>query len=139
MPGVVFETLRTEPLIVPMAADHRLARSPMVNTHGFAHERIICVPAARSPVLRSVTDAYARTVGIEIVPYYEVDNVPMVISLAVSTGGVAPMPLYACNLLPPTVVSRPLQGYPPTIDVTLGFRPDNPTAGLPGSSRGSHG
>ncbi len=55
----------------------------------------------------------------------------MVISLVVSTGGIAVMPLYARNLLPPTVVSRPLEGDPPTIEVSLGYKSDNPLPQLP--------
>ena len=35
------------------------------------------------------------------------------------------MPLYARNLLPPTVVSRPLAGAPPTIDLSLGYNEAN--------------
>ncbi len=35
------------------------------------------------------------------------------------------MPLYARNLLPPTVVSRPLAAVPPTIDLSLGYHEAN--------------
>jgi hypothetical protein len=41
----------------------------------------------------------------------------MAVSQVASTGGIALMPLYARNLLPPTVISRPLAGVPPTIDL----------------------
>ncbi len=45
----------------------------------------------------------------------------MAMSLVASTGGVALMPLYARNLLPVTVTSRPLAGDPPTIGLSLGY------------------
>ncbi|MCW6508875.1 LysR family transcriptional regulator [Lichenifustis flavocetrariae] len=125
-PGVVFETLNSEPLVVLMPADHRLAIRPTVRPRDLGAERRIGVPAARSPVLRAVTDGYAKKVGVDLAPDYEVDNLSMAISLVVSTGGIALMPLYARNLLPPTVVSRPLEGEPPLIDVTLGYRRDTP-------------
>lgn len=131
MPGVVVEILDTEPLVVLMPADHRLVVHSTIRPRDLVAERLIGVPAAKSPVLRTVTDEYAKTVGIELVPHYEVDNLSMAISLVVSTGGVALMPLYARNLLPPTVVSRPLEGEPPMIDVALGFRRDNPSLQLP--------
>jgi len=35
------------------------------------------------------------------------------------------MPLYACNLLPPSVTSRPLAGVAPTIDLSLGYNQAN--------------
>ena len=50
----------------------------------------------------------------------------MAMSLVASTGGIALMPLYARNLLPPTVISRPLEGAPPTIDLSLGYNRPTP-------------
>jgi LysR family hca operon transcriptional activator len=49
----------------------------------------------------------------------------MAMSLVASTGGVALMPLYARNLLPATVISRPLAGVPPLIDLSLGYSEAN--------------
>jgi LysR family hca operon transcriptional activator len=49
----------------------------------------------------------------------------MAISLVVSTRGLALMPAYATNLLPPSVVSRPLDGEPPTIEVAVGYSKSN--------------
>lgn len=126
MPGLVFETLGAEPLLVLMPADHRLTIGATVRPQDLVAERLIGVPVAKSPVLRGVTDDYAKKVGVALAPRYEVDNISMAISLIVSTGGIALMPLYARNLLPPTVVSRPLEGEPPLIDVTIGYRRDNP-------------
>ncbi len=129
-PDVTFDSLGAEPLIVLMPPDHRLAVRSTVRPQDLAAERLIGVPAATSPVLRAVTDAYGRRIGIDLAPHYEVDNLSMAISLVVSTGGVALMPLYARNLLPPTVVSRALDGEPPVIDIALGYRRDNPLGRL---------
>ncbi len=130
MSGVVFDTLAAEPLVVLMPADHRLAIRSAVRPQDLVAERLVGVSAAKSPVLRAVSDAYAIEVGLDLAPHYEVDNLSMAISLIVSTGGVALMPLYARNLLPPSVVSRPLDGQPPSIDITLGYRRDNPMSQL---------
>jgi LysR family hca operon transcriptional activator len=54
-----------------------------------------------------------------------VDNIAMAVSLVASTGGLALMPAYAKNLLPPTVVSRPLEGDAPTIDLAVGYSKAN--------------
>ena len=51
----------------------------------------------------------------------------MAISLVASTHGLALMPAYARNLLPPSVVSRPLAGEAPTIEVAVGYSPSNPS------------
>ena len=42
-----------------------------------------------------------------------------------STHGLALMPAYAKNLLPSSVVSRPLEGEAPTIDLVVGYHKAN--------------
>ncbi len=53
------------------------------------------------------------------------DNAPMGISLVASTGSVTMLPPYVQPLLPWTVVSRPMKGKQPTIDLAVGYRTDN--------------
>jgi LysR family hca operon transcriptional activator len=124
-PGLIFTRLREEPLIVLMPADHRLTTRSTIRAQDIAAEQLIGVPMAKSPVLRTVTDAYAKRLGIDLAPDYEVDNLSMAMSLVASTGGIALMPHYARNLLPATVVSRPLDGAPPTIALSLGYNEAN--------------
>ena len=124
-PGVIFDTLCNEPLIALMPADHRLAQRATIRPQDIAGEQLIGVPVDKSPVLRGVTDAYGTKLGIDLAPDYDVDNLSMAMSLVASTGGIALMPLYARNLLPPTVVSRPLDGEPPTIALCLGYNEAN--------------
>ena len=124
-PGILFTRLIDEPLIVLMPADHRLAKRDTITAADIAGEQLIGVPYDKSPALRAVTDAYGTRLGIDLTPDHEVDNLSMAISLAASTGGIALMPLYARNLLPASVVSRPLAGVPPTIDLSLGYNEAN--------------
>jgi LysR family transcriptional regulator, hca operon transcriptional activator len=49
----------------------------------------------------------------------------MAMSLVASTRGLALMPAYANNLLPWSVVSRPLEGEAPTIDLAVGYSKAN--------------
>lgn len=124
-PGVVYNLLRDEPIIVLMPADHRLAARDAVRPQDLVEEQLVGVPLAKSPVLRTVTDTYGARLGIDLTPDHDVDNLSMAMSLVASTGGIALMPLYARNLLPPTVISRPLDGAPPTIDLSLGYNEAN--------------
>ena len=124
-PGLIFTRLREEPLIVLMPADHRLTARDTIRAEDIDAEQLVGVPMAKSPVLRTVTDAYAKRLGIDLAPDYEVDNLSMAMSLVASTGGIALMPLYARNLLPSTVTSRPLDGAPPTIGLSLGYNEAN--------------
>ena len=41
------------------------------------------------------------------------------------TRGLALMPAYAQNLMPSSVVSRPLEGDPPTIELAIGYSKAN--------------
>ena len=119
--GLVFTKLQAEPLVVLMPVDHRLTVRDAVRPQDLAEEKLIGVPASRSPVLRAVTDAYSKRIDVDLTPDYEVDNLSMAMSLVGSTGGIALMPLYARNLLPPTVVTRPLDGVSPIIDLSIAY------------------
>ena len=124
-PGIVFTRLHDEPIIVLMPADHRLTIRKAITPGDISGERLVGVPLEKSPALRAVIDAYGARLGIDLRPDHAVDNLSMAMSLVASTGGIALMPFYARNLLPPTVTSRPLAGVPPTIDLSLGYNEAN--------------
>jgi len=123
--GLVFTRLIDEPLIVLMPAGHRLAALDSIAPNDISGEPLVGVPYDKSPALRAVTDAYAKKIGMDLTPDHLVDNLSMAMSLVASTGGVALMPLYARNLLPPTVISKPLAGAPPMIDLSLAYSEAN--------------
>ena len=113
-----------EPLIVLMPSDHRLATKQAIHPREFVGE-IFIGGANKAAVLRAVTEDYLRRSGVNIKLDHGVDNMAMAMSLVVSTRGLALMPAYAKNLLPPSVVSRPLEGETPTIDVAVGYSKSN--------------
>jgi LysR family hca operon transcriptional activator len=124
MPDLGFELLTTEPLIAVLRSDHRLAALEAVGPHDLVGETFISV-AENAPTLRVVIDDYLRGSGIDITPDHEVTSLSMAISLVVSTQGIALLPLYAQNFLPPSVTSRPITGEAPTIDLVLGYHKEN--------------
>jgi LysR family hca operon transcriptional activator len=113
-----------EPLIVLMPSDHRLTARSSVSPQALVGE-IFIGGSNKAGVLRAVTEDYLRRSGLHIKLDHGVDNMAMAISLVASTRGVALMPNYAKNLLPPSVVSRPLQGETPTIDIAVGYSKSN--------------
>jgi LysR family hca operon transcriptional activator len=123
--GLVYKLLRREALIVLMPANHKLAARKTIRPSNLVDETLIGVPNSNSPVLRAVTDQYGKQVGVDLTPDHEALNLAMAISLVASTGGVSLLPLYARNMLPPTVISRPLDGAPPMIDLVLGYNQSN--------------
>jgi LysR family hca operon transcriptional activator len=119
-----YHVVDREPLIVLMPSDHRLTAKQAIHPREFVGE-IFIGGANKAGVLRGVTEDYLRRSGIDIKLDHGVDNMAMAMSLVVSTRGLALMPAYARNLLPASVVSRPLEGEAPTIDVAVGYSTSN--------------
>ena len=119
-----YRVVDREPLIVLMPRDHRLTSREAVRPQDLAGE-IFIGGSNKAAVLHAVTDEYLRRSGTDIKLDHGVDNMAMAISLVASTGGVALMPAYASNLLPPSVVSRPLEGEAPTVDLVIGYSRSN--------------
>jgi LysR family hca operon transcriptional activator len=113
-----------EPLIVLMPSDHRLTAKHAVHPRELVGE-IFIGGSNKATVLRAVTEDYLRRSGVDIKFDHGVDNITMAMSLVASTRGLSLMPAYAKNLLPWSVVSRPLEGEPPTIDIAVGYSKAN--------------
>jgi LysR family hca operon transcriptional activator len=121
---LAYHVVDREPLIVLMPRDHRLAARKGVSPQDFVGE-ILIGGANKASTLRIITEDYLRRSGLDIKPDHGVDNMAMAISLVASTRGLALMPAYAKNLLPRSVVSRPLKGAAPTIDLVVGYNKAN--------------
>jgi len=119
-----YHVVDREPLIVLMPSDHRLTSRQAIHPRDLIGE-IFIGGANKAHVLRAVTEDYLRRSGVDIKLDHGVDNMAMAMSLVASTRGLALMPAYAKNLLPSSVVSRPLEGEAPTIDVAVGYSKSN--------------
>jgi LysR family hca operon transcriptional activator len=119
-----YHVVDREPLVVLMPSDHSLTAHAAVSPRALVGE-IFIGGSNKAGVLRAVTDDYLRRSGVDIELDHGVDNIAMAISLVASTRGLALMPAYAKDLLPPSVVSRPLTGKAPTIDVAIGYNRSN--------------
>jgi LysR family transcriptional regulator, hca operon transcriptional activator len=119
-----YHVVDREPLIVLMPSDHRLTARDAVRPQDFLGE-IFIGGSNKAAVLRAVTEDYLRRMGLDIKLDHGVDNMAMAMSLVASTRGLALMPAYARNLQPASVVSRPLDGEAPTIDLAVGYSKSN--------------
>ena len=122
-PGLKFRLLRKDPLIVVMPRDHTLAARSSIRRQDIAGQTLIGVSPVRTPTVWAIINDYVKPVGAK--PAHQAENLAMAISLVASTGGVSLLPLYAQNLLPKTVVSRPIQGAPPMVDLVIGYNEAN--------------
>jgi LysR family hca operon transcriptional activator len=116
---LAYHVVDREQIIALMPSDHPLTASEAICPKDLLGETLIA-GSNKAAVLRAVTEDYLRRSGLDIKPDHGVDNIAMAISLVASTQGLALMPAYANNLLPQSVVSRPLEGQPPTIEVAVG-------------------
>jgi LysR family hca operon transcriptional activator len=124
-PGLKFNLLRKDSLMVLMPRHHALASRAAIRPRDLATETFIGVSAVRAPMLKAVIEDYARKNGLALKAEHQAENIAMAVSLVASTGGVCLLPAYAQNLLPKTVVGRPLQGAAPSIDLVIGYREAN--------------
>ena len=124
MADLIYKVVTKEPLVVILPSDHRLASQEVIDPKEIAGETLLSV-SKTAPVLRVVIDKYLKRSGIDIKPEHEADNLAMAMSLVASTRSVALLPAYAQNFLPWSVISRPLSGEVPTIDLVVGYNKSN--------------
>jgi LysR family hca operon transcriptional activator len=123
-PDLVYKVVTTEPLVAILPSDHRLAAYEAIDPHDIAGETFISV-SKTAPALRVVIDEYLERLNLGIRADHEVDNIAMAMSLVASTRGVALLPAYVQNFLPWSVISRPIKGDAPTIDLVIGYHRAN--------------
>jgi LysR family transcriptional regulator, hca operon transcriptional activator len=119
-----YHVVDREPLIVLMPNDHRLTAKKAISPRELVGE-IFIGGSGKAGVLRAVTEDYLRRSGVDIKLDHGVDNLAMAMFLVASTRRLALMPAYAKNLLPSSVVSRPLEDTAPTIAVAVGYSKSN--------------
>jgi LysR family hca operon transcriptional activator len=122
--GLEYKVVGKEPLVVLMPSDHQLTASKTVRPEELRHEPFIKM-ADKAKVLRQVIDAYLAKSGVEVDVVQSVDNPAMVMSLIASMRAITLIPAYVQNLMPWSVVSRPLNGEVPTIELVVGYSPAN--------------
>jgi LysR family hca operon transcriptional activator len=123
-PDLAYRLVMKEPLVAVLPSDHRLAACDVIDPRDIVGETFISV-SNTAPALRIVIDDYLERSNLGIRPDHEVDNLAMAMSLIASTRGVALLPAYAQNFMPWSVLSRPIKGNAPTIDLVVGYNKAN--------------
>jgi LysR family transcriptional regulator, hca operon transcriptional activator len=122
--GLEYQLVAREPLLVFLPSDHPLAGRKTIDPHDLVGETFIGISEIPR-VLRAVVSDYLKRTGIELTPHLEIDNFAMALSVVASTRGVALLPATAANYLTWSVVSRPLKGEAPAIDLVVGYHKAN--------------
>ncbi len=121
---LTYQVVGQEPLVVLMPSDHPLTTFDAIHPRQLVGQPFIAM-VNKAKVLRGVIDEYLDRLGVQIAPTQGADNPAMVMSLVASMRGMALIPAYVENLLPWSVVSRPLAGDVPTIDLAVGYKKTN--------------
>jgi LysR family transcriptional regulator, hca operon transcriptional activator len=124
MPSLAYKFVAKERFVAVLARDHRLASLREIDPREFSSENLMTVSSA-APTVRMVIDEFMSRWGLDTRPIHEIDNLVMAVSLVASTGRVCLLPAYAEKLLPVSVISRPLAGEAPTIDLVVGYNKTN--------------
>jgi LysR family hca operon transcriptional activator len=124
MPDLDYKVIIKEPLVVVLPSDHRLAARDSVSLQDMEGESFLGM-SDTAPTLQVIIDEFLRRSAVELRPTHKIDNLGMAVSLVASTRGVTLLPAYAQNFLPSSVVSRPLAGEAPTIDLVVGYNKAN--------------
>jgi LysR family transcriptional regulator, hca operon transcriptional activator len=130
-PGLDFTLLLEEPFEVFLPKDHPLAAQTRIAVRELAGQTFLSVSgnalsaSGKPPALRRAIDKYLKECDVALRPSHEVDNLGSMMSLIVSTKGVALLPAYAKTFLPQSVTTRRLTGVTPTIDLSVGYRKAN--------------
>ena len=127
MPDLVYKVVMTEPLVLVLPSDHHLASRSAIAIEDIVDEVFIGMSKS-APTLLAITDDYLKRFGLTRRAEHTIDNLSMAMSLVASTRGVTLLPAYARNFLTWSVVSRPLKGETPTIDLVMGYNKANTSA-----------
>jgi LysR family transcriptional regulator, hca operon transcriptional activator len=125
-PDVTYKVIAREPIVVILPSDHPLAAKSEIDARDLDPDTFIGYTETPH-VLRGIVDRYLRERGVLVSPTHFLDGFATGISLVASTRGVTLLPAYVESLLPWSVVSRPLAGNAPVIEIAAGYRADNPS------------
>jgi LysR family hca operon transcriptional activator len=125
-PDVTYKVIAHEPIVVILRRDHPLAARAKIDPGDLVGQPFVGYTDTPH-VLRRIVERYLAEWGVAISPAHFLDGIATGISLVASTGGLTLLPTYVEPLLPRSVVSRPLKGTPPTIEIAAGYRADNPS------------
>jgi LysR family hca operon transcriptional activator len=123
-PELEYRVIVTEPLVVVLPSDHKLAAREAIALPDLVGEVFLGM-SDTAPTFKAIVDDYLERSGLDLRPAHRIDNLAMAMSLVASTRGVTLLPAYARNFLPWSVISRPLAGEAPTIDLVIGFKRTN--------------
>ena len=128
--GLRLETITTEPLMVALPQDHRLARQTHIALSDLANEPFIFVPRRFGSGYYDHLMAVCTRGGFSPHVVQEAKAAQTMVSLVAGGLGVSLVPTSLINLQRRGVAYRPLQPPAPTTDLAVIWRQDDDSASL---------
>ena len=119
---VVVEELVSEPLLVVLPGDHRLATRDAVDAAELAGEPFVLWPRPLGAPFFDILTGYCREHGFSPRIVAEGADIETQLSLVAAGIGVSLQPSYYANLRPPGVEFRPLAGGAPRVALQVAWR-----------------
>lgn len=123
-PELAYRVVATEPIVLVLPSDHRLASRKAIAIEELAGETFIGM-SKTAPVFAAIVEDYLERKAVAFRREHAIDNLGMAMSLVASTRGLTLLPAYAENFLTWSVISRPLLGDVPTIDLVIAYNRAN--------------
>lgn len=124
-PALAYEVALTERLMAVMPANHPLAQEAEVDITALAAFPFLRISPEHAGGLHGIVEGYLRDHKVEVTTAQDVDNVMTMMTLVGLGTGFALLPDYVAHLLFRNVVTRPLKGNPPWVDLVMVWRRDN--------------
>lgn len=123
--GIALDDLFSEPMIVALSSDHRLAAVDRLTAVDLSEEFFVLWPRTASPLFHDQVLAYCRQAGVEPRIAMEGADIETQLGLVSAGIGVSPQPASFANLQRRNVTFRPLADAP-TSTVQLAWRATSP-------------
>ena len=123
-PELAYRVVATEPIVLILPSDHRLASRKAIAIEELAGETFIGM-SKTAPGFAAIVEDYLERKAVAFRREHAIDNLGMAMSLVASTRGLTLLPAYAENFLTWSVISRPLLGDVPTIDLVIAYNRAN--------------
>jgi DNA-binding transcriptional LysR family regulator len=116
-------TVRREPFVVALPADHPLTRRPVVPVRALCGQPFILFPRHLAPAFHDVVIALCQRAGFSPDVRHESPDYQTMLSLVAAGLGLTIVPQSVRNVKPVGVVCRPLSGSTAKAELSLMYRP----------------
>ncbi len=121
-PGIAFETVLEEPVVVALPDVHPLAKRSLLRLTDIEGEDLVLLTPAGSPGLRAALSGAITELGGEDRIAQEVAEMQTVIGLVAAGVGISLVPESVRALERPGVTYRPLEGGAPALKLEMAYR-----------------